>query len=80
MDTLVPRRMPRRREAAKYVRDTWGVPCAEKTLAKLAVIGGGPPFRRYGRAPLYEPDQLDSWVRSKLSPPITSTSESRNTA
>jgi hypothetical protein len=70
-------RLLRRREAAKYLRDTWGVPCAEKTLAKLAVVGGGPSFRLYGRIPLYEPDQLDSWVGSKLSPQIESTSDTR---
>jgi hypothetical protein len=67
--------MLRRREAAKYVRDSWGVPCAEKTLAKLAVVGGGPVFRRYGSIPLYETEALDEWVLSKLSRPVRSTSE-----
>jgi hypothetical protein len=80
MNTVSPRRMLRRREAAKYLRETWGVPCAEKTLAKLAVVGGGPPYRVYGRIPLYEPDQLDGWVRSKLSIPIASTSDIRTTS
>jgi hypothetical protein len=51
------------------------VPCAEKTLAKLAVIGGGPPFVRYGRIPLYDSDVLDSWVNSKLSRQVKSTSD-----
>jgi hypothetical protein len=74
MDTL-PRRMLRRRLAAQYVREQWGVPCAEKTLAKLAVVGGGPPFVRYGRAPLYDTESLDTWVRSKLKGQFRSTSE-----
>jgi len=69
------RRMLRRREAAKYVRDTWGIPCAEKTLAKIAVTGGGPPFVRFGRVPLYDGENLDAWVRSKLSRQFKSTSE-----
>ena len=38
----------RRSEAAAYVKAVWGFPCATRTLAKLAVIGGGPTFRRDG--------------------------------
>jgi hypothetical protein len=71
----VDARFLRRRQAAQYLRDKWGVPCAEKTLAKLAVIGGGPPYRIFGRMPLYDSETLDAWVRSKLSPQFTSTSE-----
>ena len=26
--------------AAEYLRARWGIPCSEKTLAKLACIGG----------------------------------------
>jgi hypothetical protein len=48
---------------------------APNTLAKLAVIGGGPIFRRIGRVPLYLTDDLDEWVASKLSPPMGSTSD-----
>jgi hypothetical protein len=70
-----PHRFLRRPEAAKHVREKWGVPCADKTLAKLAVVGGGPPFREAGRVPLYDPPDLDAWVRSKLSRLVSSTSE-----
>jgi len=55
------------------------VPCAEKTLAELAVIGGGPPFRRIGRIPLYEVEELDRWIEAQLSPPVASTTELRAT-
>lgn len=75
MTTLAARHLLRRREAAQYVRERWGVPCAHKTLAKLAVVGGGPTFVRYGRIPLYDSETLDAWVRSKLSRPLTSTSD-----
>jgi hypothetical protein len=70
-----PRRLLRRRDAAQYVREKWGVPCAHKTLAKLAVVGGGPPFVRYSRIPLYDVECLDAWVRSRLSRQCRSTSE-----
>jgi hypothetical protein len=53
----------------------WGVNCAHGTLAKYAVIGGGPVFRRIGRVPLYSTDDLDAWVQSRLSGPMRSTSD-----
>ena len=64
-------RVPLRREAAaKYIRDTHGQPCEAKTLARLASVGGGPGYRRAGKYPLYEPDDLDRWARARLSPKI----------
>jgi hypothetical protein len=72
---LAPRRLLRRLDAAKHITDTWGIPTSHKTLAKLAVIGGGPKFRKAGRIPLYDPSNLDEWAQSKLSPLVASTSE-----
>ena len=65
----------RRKAASQYLKDAWGLNCAHGTLAKLAVIGGGPIFRRMGRVPLYSMDDLDNWVEFKLSPPLRSTSD-----
>jgi hypothetical protein len=70
----VPCRLLRRTEAAQYIKDHFGYPCSPRTLAKYAVIGGGPRFRKAGRYPLYHPDDLDCWVSDKLSDPVTSTS------
>jgi len=72
--SLEPSRLLRRTEAAQYVHEKWGYPCSPNTLAKYAVIGGGPRFRKAGRYPLYHPDDLDRWVRDKLSDLVTSTS------
>jgi len=72
--TPVPCRLLRRAEAAQYVHENWGYPCSPRTLAKYAVIGGGPSFRKAGRFPLYHPDDLDGWVNGKLSVLVTSTS------
>ena len=77
---LAPRRMLRRSDAARHVTETWGIPLSPKTLAKLAVIGGGPRFRKAGRIPLYDPTNLDEWARSKLSGLVASTSELLKTA
>ena len=38
------------------------------------LIGGGSPFRKAGRYPLYHPDDLHGWVGGKLSDPVMSTS------
>jgi hypothetical protein len=65
----------RRREASAYLREKWAMRCAEQTLARYAVEGCGPPFRRFGRDIVYEKSALDAWARSRLSGPIRSTSE-----
>jgi len=65
----------RRKAASEYLAATWGIPCSPSTLAKLAVIGGGPTFRRAGRIPLYSSGDLDTWATSKLSGPMRSTSD-----
>ena len=65
----------RRKAAAQYIREHWGLPCSPNTLAKLAVIGGGPVFRRAGRIPLYTIADLDRYAEAKLGKPMRSTSD-----
>jgi len=65
----------RRRAAAEHLRSRWGIPCSEKTLAKLACVGGGPVYRLCGRIPLYTPADLDAFAESKIGKPVRSTSE-----
>jgi hypothetical protein len=66
----------RRNQAAAYVSRHY-FPASAKTLAKWAVIGGGPPYRKAGRIPIYEPADLDTWAKNKISRPVTTTSELR---
>jgi hypothetical protein len=68
-------RFLRRKAASEYLEQTWGVTRAPSTLAKLAVVGGGPIFRRAGRVPLYSTGDLDGWARSLISGPMRSTSD-----
>lgn len=68
----------RRADAAAYVNKTYGFPCSRQWLAKLAVIGGGPIFRKAGRYPIYKPADLDAWAQARIGPARASTSE--NTA
>jgi hypothetical protein len=69
-------RLLRRVEAAKYVTDTYGIPCSPKTLAKIACVSSdGPPIRMVGRIPLYPKPGLDAWAQKKIGPLVRSTSE-----
>ena len=53
-------RLLRRTEAAKYVTNTYGIPCSPKTLAKLACVSSeGPPFRLAGRFPGIAPCSVE---------------------
>jgi hypothetical protein len=64
----------RRADAARYIREIYGIPCVATTLAKYACIGNGPVFRKAGKFPLYSRDDLDTWARSRLGEPVQSTS------
>lgn len=63
-----------RHEAAQYVIEK-GYPTTYNTLQKLATIGGGPVFRKFGHRVVYYPSDLDNWVMGRLSPPLRSTSD-----
>jgi hypothetical protein len=77
-DYAKPDRLLRRSEAARYVVENYGIPCAARTLAKLACISSeGPPFRLAGRFPLYPTSGLDSWAQAKIGSLVRSTSEAR---
>ena len=65
----------RRVDAAQYLQSKFGLRCAKQTLAKLAVIGGGPKFHHANRTPLYALRDLDDWALSKIRGPRFSTSE-----
>jgi hypothetical protein len=74
-DAMRTNRLLRRKAASQYLDETWGMNRAPSTLAKLAVIGGGPIFRRAGRVPVYATEDLDNWARSLMSVPMRSTSD-----
>jgi hypothetical protein len=64
----------RRKEAAQYLKEKYGVG-SPATLAKLATVGGGPIFRKNGRIPIYQAEDLDAWALAKIGKPVRSTSE-----
>jgi hypothetical protein len=64
----------RRKEAADALRAA-GFPVSDKTLATKASRGGGPPYRLFGRVPLYRWGDALAWAEGRLSGPRRSTSE-----
>ena len=69
-----PNRPLSRQEASTYLFENHGIRRSPSTLAKLAVIGGGPSFRKAGRTPLYTVAALDEWANEITSAPVRSTS------
>jgi hypothetical protein len=65
----------RRSDAADYLRTFYALPCRHSTLAKLACLGGGPPYRKAGKFPIYSREDLDAWARRRLGKLMRSTSE-----
>ncbi len=63
------------RAAAAEFLSSKGFPVAKTTLQKYATVGGGPRFRRFGNRVVYTQEDLTEWADSKLSDPITNTSE-----
>jgi hypothetical protein len=64
-----------RRQALAQALTEAGFPTAPATLATKATRGGGPPFRLYGRIPLYRWGDALKWAESRLSEPLLSSSE-----
>jgi hypothetical protein len=51
------------------------------TLNKLRVVGGGPPFHRFGRRIVYPRLPYEDWLLKRLTKQVNSTSEfARNVA
>jgi hypothetical protein len=63
-----------RASAAKFLTDI-GLKTAPKTLAKLAVVGGGPEFIYWGRKPIYPEPALLAWAESRMTGRLRSTSD-----
>lgn len=55
----------RRKQAAEYLKEHYGVGSA-RTLDKLASVGGGPVYAKLGGAAVYDPADLDAWARSRM--------------
>ena len=60
---MQPRYLNRREAAAALTAA--GFPTATATLEKLATVGGGPTYRKYGRKVIYDRDDLFAWAEAR---------------
>jgi hypothetical protein len=65
---------------ATKVLETLGLKRAPSTLNKARVVGGGPPFVRFGRNVFYPRQPLIAWATGQLSQEVRSTSELPSTS
>jgi len=75
MDTHDKGRLLTPAEAVDHLQQTHNIRRTEKTLAKLRCVGGGPRFRKAGRAILYDAASVDAWAAAVLGREFSSTSE-----
>ena len=64
-----------RRDQLAVALTAAGFPISKATLATKASRGDSPPFRCFGRIPLYRWGDALAWAESRLTPPRRSTSE-----
>jgi hypothetical protein len=68
-------RFLRRAAAGQYLKSRYGFGAA-RMLAKLAVVGNGPPFHKAGAVVLYQPQAPDTWAMGKIGEARASTLDS----
>ena len=56
-----------RKGASAHLLKKWGVSYTASTLAKMATVDGGPPYRKVGRRVYYTVADLDRWLSEKTS-------------
>jgi hypothetical protein len=69
-----------RHHVPAYLLNRWGLRCSHSTLARLAVNGGAPAFRKTGRDVYYDISALDAWAQQKLGPAAETAAEHREIA
>jgi hypothetical protein len=67
-------RFLRRDEVARRLSEA-GFPVAKSTLECMAVRGGGPPFRKFGRIPLYKLSEALEWAHARMGEAVQNSSE-----
>src|SRR5262245_20007666 len=76
LEALSPDTRLRRSEAADALTQA-GYPITPGTLANLACRGGGPPFSKWGKNPMYTWGVTLDWAKARATPPRVSTAEHR---
>ena len=69
-----PGRMSRR-QASEYLQAVHGIRAAYQTLARHALQGTGPAYRKQHKFTVYDRAELDRWADLYLTKPCVSTAE-----
>jgi len=72
---MEPSKYMNRKAASAYLLSNWGLTRSVNYLEKLAVVGGGPAFRKAERGTLYTGEELDAPASDLIGPRVQSTSE-----
>jgi hypothetical protein len=75
IDNQTIQKLLTRQQAADYVFKSFGITLSALTLDALASKSGGPKYVKWGRKSYYEPHDLETWVKSRMSRKFTSTSD-----
>ena len=75
-ETLSPDTRLRRCEAADALTQA-GYPITSGTLANLACQGGGPPFSKWGKIPIYIWGITLAWAKARATPMLANTAAHR---
>ena len=76
LETLSPDSRLRRCEAADALTQA-GFPITPGTLANLACQGGGPPFSKWGKIPIYIWGITLAWAKARATPMLANTAAHR---
>src|SRR6476646_5474797 len=76
LEALSPDSRLRRGEAADALTQA-GFPITPGTLANLACQGGGPPFGKWGKIPIYTWGITLAWAKARATPMLANTAAHR---
>ena len=69
-----PKTQLRRQQASAALKEA-GYPVETSSLEAMVVRGGGPPFRKFGRIPLYTWGETLAWAEGRLTAPRRTSAE-----
>jgi hypothetical protein len=64
-----------RQQAADHVFKSFGITLSSLTLDTMASQGGGPKYAKWGKKTYYDPNDLETWVKGRMTRKFSSTSD-----
>ena len=64
-----------KKESSEYCKSAYGLKVSAQTLSQLITRGGGPIYHKFGGRVYYTQEDLDSWIKSRISKAFHHSSE-----